>query len=80
MNAQSTSSMPNSTYPYMSYPKVSSSQTDTISVEHIRLSLETAVEDALNARLNELSSQLEAEIEVLDTTSKYIYYFISKSF
>lgn len=69
---------PSQPSPYYPMPMPNASQTqnattgptnsETISAEHIRLSLESAAEDLLKNRLKELCSQYEAEINVIRTT------------
>ena len=76
---QGTEVTPNTSYPYSSNfqmmspnyttPSVTSpSNTDTITKEHIRLSILSAVEDKLKARSKEIVSQYSAEIDVLKKT------------
>lgn len=55
----------------------SSTDTNTITKEHIRLSLLSAVEDKIKARSKEMLSQYKAEIDVLKRTSNY---FLNQNF
>jgi len=84
---QSTQASVNSNYPFSmanrimpSYaaPSVTTaSNTDTISKEHIRLSLMSALEDKLKARSKEISSQYNAEIGVLKKTGIVLDYLLN---
>ncbi|OTF82270.1 hypothetical protein BLA29_014782, partial [Euroglyphus maynei] len=50
----------------------SATDTNTITKEHIRLSLLSAVEDKIKARSKEMLSQHKAEIDVLKRTSNFL--------
>ena len=56
--------------PQISAPNSSSGTTGTISEEHIRASLLSAVEDKLRRRLREQFSQIQAELETLRRTEQ----------
>lgn len=60
---------PNPLYPASSQPQPYSNSTGTITEEHIRASLLSAVEDQLRSRRRERVHQIQDEIEVLKKTS-----------
>lgn len=63
--------MPTPNYSSSSTSGSSSINTETITKEHIRLSLISAVEDKLKVRSKEILLQRKAEIDVLKKTSLF---------
>jgi ESCRT-I complex subunit TSG101 len=77
------------TYPYPTYNSSYTSQppttqstpqlspgTGTITEEHIRVSLISAIEDKMKSRLKEKMAQFQAEIDVLKKTSNFLIFII----
>jgi ESCRT-I complex subunit TSG101 len=75
------------TYPYPTYNPSYTSQppttqstpqlspgTGTITEEHIRVSLISAIEDKMKSRLKEKVAQFQAEIDVLKKTSNFLIF------
>lgn len=65
-------SLPTSIYPFSNQSSSNSSDTGTITGQHIRASLLSAVEDRLKFRYKEKVHQIEDEIEVLKKTSEHL--------